>query len=397
MTHYITAKKVVKKIVDSGYKALFAGGYVRDLILKHPSDDIDIATDAPIPHLQSLFPKTIPVGINFGIIIVVEDNHRFEVATFRKESEYKDGRRPEKVEKASPEEDAMRRDFTINGMFFDPLEEKIYDYVGGKEDLQNEVIRAIGNPHERFLEDRLRMIRAVRYASRFRFAIDPATIEAILVHSDDLFPAVAIERVYQEFKKMDLFPNFDEALVMLHRLDLLPVIFPPLADLPIDIIEKRVRLIPFFPKSAPVIAKLLELFPDLPLTKQLALADYLKLSSKDRAFILELQAWKEPLTRDDYDWACIYALPFASTCLEILTLSSPNPLFAKEHLSRIQKLTKPIARIQAGRTLVEAKELIKRGIPPGKELGALLAKAERLATNHNLEDPAQVITYLFSK
>lgn len=394
MTHFNTAKKVVQKIQDAGHTALFAGGYVRDLLLKHPSDDIDIATDAPIELLQQLFPKTIPVGINFGIIIVVEEDHRFEVATFRKESEYKDGRRPEKIEKATAKEDALRRDFTINGMFFDPLTEKIYDYVGGREDLQNEVIRAIGNPHERFLEDRLRMIRAVRYASRFRFAIDPFTIEAILTHADDLFPAVAMERVYQEFKKMDNFPNFDEALVMLHRLDLLRVIFPTLEGTPLETIEERVRLIPFFPKSAPVIAKLLELFPNATLREALSLSDYLKLSNKDRQFIEELFQWKDPKERDDYDWAQIYALPNCNTCLEILTLSSP--LFSKEHLARLQKLKTALTRVQAGRTLVTADHLIQHGISPGKQLGALLTKGERYAINHNIENPETILKYLLS-
>src|SRR3984885_11348242 len=182
---------VVKKLSEAGHIAYFAGGWVRDFLMQHPSDDIDIATSATVEEVQSLFSKTIPVGSAFGIIIVVEGTHQFEVATFRKEFGYFDGRRPTRVERATPEEDALRRDFTINGMFWDPLEKKLYDYVGGQEDLHQGLIRAIGNPHERFYEDRLRMMRAVRYATRFHFPIEAKTYEAIRDHAHALLPSVA--------------------------------------------------------------------------------------------------------------------------------------------------------------------------------------------------------------
>src|SRR5690348_7960761 len=123
------ATKVVKRLANAGHIAYFAGGWVRDFLMKQPSDDIDIATSASIDQTCSLFPKTIPVGVAFGIVIVVEEGHQFEVATFRKDRGYIDGRRPTGIDPATPKEDAQRRDFTINGMFFDPLEEKIYDFV----------------------------------------------------------------------------------------------------------------------------------------------------------------------------------------------------------------------------------------------------------------------------
>lgn len=394
MTLYNTAKKIVQKISAQGYIAYFAGGYVRDLLMKHPSADIDIVTDATIEVLQKLFPKTIPVGINFGIIIVVEDGHHFEVATFRQESEYKDGRRPQKVIKGDPKEDALRRDFTINGMFYDPISESLYDYVGGQEDIRKGVIRAIGNPHERFLEDRLRMIRAVRYAARFRFAIDPETLKAIIYHSSDLFPAVAMERVYQEFKKMADFPHFDEALVMLHRLDLLEVIFPALQDVPLEEIELRVQNIRHFPKEAPVIAKLLELFPSADLAEKLSLCDYLKLANSDKLFIEELELWKVSENFDDYEWAHIYAKPSYPICLAILQLQQKDPTLSTIHESRFKKLETAIHRIQNHTTLVTASHLLARGIKPGKEMGALLKQAERTAINHNLSTPEEVLKHL---
>ncbi len=132
------ATKIVSRIQNAGHTAYFAGGWVRDHLLGLPSDDIDIATSASVEEIQILFPKTIPVGIAFGIVIVVEEGHHFEVATFRKEKDYLDGRRPLFIEKASAEEDASRRDFTINGLFFDPLQDKLLDFVGGVADLKKE-------------------------------------------------------------------------------------------------------------------------------------------------------------------------------------------------------------------------------------------------------------------
>ena len=136
MSHFDVAITLIKTLQEEGFTAYFAGGWVRDFLMERPSDDIDIATDATVEEIQQLFPKTIPVGIAFGIVIVVKEGYQYEVATFRKDQGYKDGRRPIGIEKAAPEEDAKRRDFTINGMFYDPLQEKLYDYVGGQEDLE---------------------------------------------------------------------------------------------------------------------------------------------------------------------------------------------------------------------------------------------------------------------
>ncbi len=394
MILYNTAKKIVQKFVDHGHVSYFAGGWVRDFLMRHPSNDIDIVTSASVEETQKLFPKTIPVGINFGIIIVVEEGHHFEVAIFRKESGFSDGRRPLKVDVANPIEDAHRRDFTINGMFYDPLKEVIYDYVSGENDLRAEVVRAIGNPHERFLEDRLRMIRAVRYASKFRFAIDPKTIEAILFHSEELFPAVAMERVTQEFEKMAKVAHFDESLVMLFRLNLLQVIFPKLADLGIEEIEERVKFISLFPKEAPVIAKLYELFPEISLKEKLNVCDYLKLSNKDRKFTEELDRWYHCENLDLYDLAQMYALPHAVICLKIASFHINSKFFITHHQSLMDKLHLSIRRIQENRTVVSAADLIQRGLKPGKQLGKLLLEAERIAINLNLYTPSEVINHL---
>src|SRR5581483_6125203 len=163
-----------------------------------------------------------------------------------------------------------------------PLEQKLYDYVGGQEDLKKGVIRAIGNPHERFLDDRLRMMRAVRYSTRFNFPIEPSTLQAILDHAEGLLPAVAMERVWQEFKKMSQFAHFDRGLVTLHQLNLLPTIFPQLTGVSVQEIERRLLPLSAYPKEAPTIAELIELFPDHSLEDLFNLCDYLKLSRDER-------------------------------------------------------------------------------------------------------------------
>lgn len=400
-----SAVTVVKKLVDAGHIAYFAGGWVRDFLLKHPSDDIDIATSASVEQIQSLFLKTIPVGVAFGIVIVVEEGYHFEVATFRKERDYLDGRRPTSIEPATPQEDAQRRDFTINGMFWDPLKRELHDYVNGQIDLRKGVICAIGDPHKRFLEDRLRMMRAVRYSTRFNFPIEISTQQAILDHASALLPAVAMERIWQEFKKMSQFAHFDSGLLTLYKLKLLPTIFPQLKEVPLSEIERRLKPLAAFPKKVPAITELLELFPQHSLEELLDLCDYLKLSRSERQIVEFLHRTKQMLGMPEewlsklekIEWAQFYANPDALTCLEIFAAHLPGgdrTAFLKTHLERSQNLSPAISRIQAQTPIVRADHLLKEGISPGKKMGALLKEAERISVNENIENRETIIQLL---
>lgn len=399
------ATSVVRKLVEAGHIAYFAGGWVRDYLLKHPSDDIDIATSASIAQIQAIFPKTIPVGIAFGIVIVVEEGHHFEVATFRKESGYLDGRRPTNIETASPEIDAQRRDFTINGMFWDPLKQQLYDYVGGQEDLKKGIIRAIGNPHERFLDDRLRMMRAVRYSTRFNFPIEPATLQAILDHAESLLPAVAMERVWQEFKKMSQFAHFDRGLITLHKLNLLPTIFPQLKGIPLEEIAKRLAPLSLYPNQTPTIAELLDLFPDHSLEDLFNLCDYLKLSRDERDIVRFLhhaksmlqmpEAWQSKLEK--IEWAQFYANAYSPLSIQITSAHLPlekRESFIQAHAERFLSLKKAIHRIRSQTPVVRADQLMKHGVVPGKKMGALLKEAERISVNESIEDSDVIIQLL---
>ena len=195
-----TALKILKQIRTAGFTAFFAGGSVRDKLLGRPAKDYDIATSATPEQIEALFPKTVAVGKAFGVIVVVEDGTETEVATFRTDGGYQDGRRPDSVEFCGAEEDAKRRDFTVNGMFYDPLEDTVLDYVGGQEDLKKKIIRAIGDPDRRFAEDHLRMLRAVRFAHTLGFEIEPATRTAIQKHAPDL-AKISAERIENEFSR----------------------------------------------------------------------------------------------------------------------------------------------------------------------------------------------------
>lgn len=170
---------IVRRLRQEGYEAFLAGGCVRDMLLQKPPQDYDIATNAKPEDIQRVFAETIPVGAQFGVVLVLVDGEPFEVASFRHDGPYLDGRRPSHVRYGSLEEDIFRRDFTINGMVYDPIGDRVIDLVEGQKDLQRGVIRAIGNPRDRFDEDRLRMIRAVRFAASLGFEIEASTFDAI--------------------------------------------------------------------------------------------------------------------------------------------------------------------------------------------------------------------------
>ena len=221
----ITARHIVQRLRDAGHVAFYAGGCVRDMLRGVAPHDYDIATSARPEEVQALFRRTFGVGAHFGVIVVHEHGHDFEVATFRSDGAYIDGRRPEQVVFSSPEEDAARRDFTVNGMFYDPLAGKVIDYVGGEEDLQRRVLRAIGDPAARFGEDRLRILRAVRFAAVLGYEIDPPTWVAVCASASRIHE-VSAERIREELVKTLVHPNRLRGFDLLDRSGLLRKIIP---------------------------------------------------------------------------------------------------------------------------------------------------------------------------
>jgi len=224
------ALDIVKRLTHSGYQALYAGGFVRDMFLGlDDKGDIDIATNATPETISGLFTHVVGVGEHFGVMIVVNNDIPFEVATFRSDIGSADGRHPHHIAYVDAKHDALRRDFTINGMFFDPLSEKLLDYVQGQEDLQKKLVRSIGDPLLRFEEDFLRLIRCIRFAARFGFAVEDATWAALKGKASGI-TRISAERIFQELDKILLGPHPDRALSLLHESGLLAIVLPEVSD-----------------------------------------------------------------------------------------------------------------------------------------------------------------------
>jgi len=225
-----TARSIVERLQQAGFTALYAGGCVRDRLRGVPPHDFDVATNAQPEQVQALFRHTVAVGAHFGVVCVLEDGQQIEVAAFRDDGIYLDGRRPESVAFSTPERDSQRRDFTVNGLFYDPIKEELIDYVGGQRDLEAKILRAIGNPSERFGEDRLRMLRAVRFAALLGFEIECETWRAVIEHAGKIHE-VSAERIREELVKIFLSPQRLRGFDLLNESGLLREILPELEAL----------------------------------------------------------------------------------------------------------------------------------------------------------------------
>jgi poly(A) polymerase len=221
------AREIVARLRESGHIAYFAGGCVRDMVRGLTPKDYDVVTDARPETVQTLFPRTFAVGAHFGVIIVLEKGFQFEVATFRSDDAYIDGRHPSAVHFSSPEEDAQRRDFTINGMFYDPVAEKLIDFVGGCADIDAKLVRAIGDPARRFAEDRLRMLRAVRFATVLDYQIDKNTWDALVANASSI-NQISAERIRDELMRIFQSPNRVRGWDLLDGSGLMRAILPEL-------------------------------------------------------------------------------------------------------------------------------------------------------------------------
>lgn len=233
------ALHVLKKLQHQGHEAYFVGGCVRDMLLKRSVKDYDIATSAKAEQVMTLFPKTIPVGVQFGVVRVLYQGHEIEVATFREDGPYLDGRRPTSIQFSNAKADVLRRDFTINGLLYNPITKEVLDYVDGKTDISQKILRTIGNPTERFTEDKLRLLRAVRISCQLHFQIEPQTW-AVICQMAPQIQKVSRERIVEELTRLFSFPHPLRAFHLLRESKLLHAIFekntPSEPDL--DFVEK---------------------------------------------------------------------------------------------------------------------------------------------------------------
>jgi poly(A) polymerase len=222
------ALAIARRLQRGGFAAFWVGGCVRDFLLGREPGDYDLATSALPAQIEQLFKRTVPVGRKFGVIIVIEGGRQFQVATFRAEADYEDGRHPEKVAFGDAMADACRRDFTVNGLFYDPVREQLHDWVGGQADLRNRIIRTIGLPAQRFGEDHLRLLRAVRFAAQLDFTIETKTFAALKANAAKI-KSISAERIREELVKLFRPPHAARGLDLLRQSGLLEQVLPEIA------------------------------------------------------------------------------------------------------------------------------------------------------------------------
>jgi poly(A) polymerase len=272
------ALRVVQRLRQHGHQAFWAGGSVRDMLLGREPTDIDVATDAVPDTIISLFTRTRKVGAKFGVVMVRQGPHWIETATFRSDLDYRDGRHPEKVVFTTAEEDAQRRDFTINGLFYDPVGKQVIDYVGGRKDLEAGIIRAIGDPARRFAEDHLRMLRAVRFSARLGFPIESETAAAIREQAEHI-SRISPERIHEELERMLDHPARAEAVRQIAELGVLAHLWPN-RYWPPDRVADSIRVLGHLPEKAGFVLSMAALFNQYPPAAVLQAARDLRCSNQ---------------------------------------------------------------------------------------------------------------------
>lgn len=409
------ALTIVNALRNAGYQALFAGGCVRDMLLGHEPSDYDVATDATPEGVMGLFKRTLPVGASFGVVRVLGPRGigEVEVATFRSDGEYKDGRRPESVTYGNSRDDAIRRDFTINGMFFDPITGEVIDYVGGRDDLSRGVIRAIGDPFARFGEDKLRLLRAIRFASRFDFAIDPATWDAILAMAPDVMQ-VSVERIAQEWRKMVVDRHRVIAMDYARRAGLIRAIFPEIEAIAEDSICSQkwgpgtnwqltldvLRELPLDPSFSLALAGLLVRL-DSPNIAD-CVSRRLKLSTAEREDIVWLLAHSDPAIWLEFDSLAarkrILSEPGIGELLNFHRAISLATLSDDRVVQRVEEYLReePEGPINPP-PLISGRDLIQAGLKPGPAFAMMLDQVRDAQLNGEITSKDDAITFALAR
>lgn len=392
MTNREAAIKIIKKLNAEGFRALLAGGCVRDMLLKRRAKDYDVATDARPNDVMKLFRRTLKVGARFGVVIVMMGKERVEVATFRTETGYADGRHPGKVRFATAAEDAARRDFTVNGMFYDPVGREVLDFFGGRADLKKRLIRTIGRAEDRFGEDYLRMLRAVRFATALGFTIEDATFHAICKNCDKI-KDISRERIAMELEGILTAPNRLQGAELLLNSGLAGHIFP---HLKIDKIMPALKVLEKLPERIDFALGLSGLFVGCETDIALKTCTSLRLSRNTGRHIKFLLTNRSKLLDTGMSLAqlrLIVAEPYFEDLYHL------QKAIQKAHRKSIGPLLKLRRRIRslAGielrpRPLLDGHDLIRLGAPPGPFLGRLAQQmyiAQLEGEIHSAEQAAQ--------
>jgi len=374
MTNKQAAIKIVRQLRQSGFQALLAGGCVRDMLLGRRAKDYDVATDARPKDVMRLFKRTLKVGAKFGVVIVLVESRQVEVATFRTESGYADGRHPGSVEFAGAAEDASRRDFTINGMFYDPLQKQFIDYVDGQADLKSRLLRTIGVPAERFGEDYLRMLRAVRFSTQLGFAIESSTWSAICRNASNI-SRISGERIAMELEGILIDPNRAAGAAMLIDSGLAEVIFP---NLPCSQVRQALSILRQLRKKIDFPLALAGFFAGCQADFAMQSCRILKLSRNQTKHLQFLLAGRGRLLNERMSLAelkQILAEPYFQDLYELQKAIQKAKGDGRKSIAPLMKLRRRIkalgdVELQPA-PLLNGHELIRLGVVPGPALGQL--------------------------
>ena len=431
---YNTGCHIVKTLQENGFSAYFAGGAVRDMLMNRSSDDIDIATSAKTDEILSLFPQCYEIGAAFGIINVVEEGINFEVATFREERGYMDGRHPDEINYTDdPALDAKRRDFTINSMFYDPIEEKILDFEEGQSDLKKGILKTVGDPKQRFSEDYLRILRAVRFCTRFGFKLDESIPEAIKNNLDGL-KKISYERIRDELNKMLTGPAPSESLKMLFDLGILELILPEIAAL--DGVEQPKK---YHPEGDVFVHTCLMLdhmsYPSVEIAWSILLHDvgkpdtfsigddgvehfykHDKVGAKYAEEILKRFKFSkkeiENIVRSVENHMRFASVPeMREAKLKRLVAETSFPLQLELHrvdcisshekmgnyIILLDRLSEDEHKVELPKPLINGHDLIQMGMKPGRKMGKILGKASDMQLEGELKTKEEAIEWVKNK
>ncbi len=367
------AIEIIGRLQEHGFRGLLAGGCVRDMLLGRPAKDYDVATDARPADVVRLFRRTLQVGAKFGVVIVLLHSEQVEVATFRSEAGYEDGRHPTEVRFTSAAEDASRRDFTINGMFYDPLQDQVIDYVQGQADLQRRIIRTIGTPEERFGEDYLRMLRAVRFSTQLGFAIEPETYAAVGRNAAKIV-RISGERIAVELEGILVHPNRAAGAAMLIETGLAQAIFPGLGG---EGAERAVAVLDRLRKKVDFPLALAAFFAGFAADFAVGRCETLKLSRKQDQHIEFLLAHRSRLLDSEMSLALLKKLLAGPYFWDLYELERAMQKAAgqKESLSSLGRLRRRIRDLGdidvKPKPLLNGHDLMRLGAVPGPGLGQL--------------------------
>lgn len=390
------ALKITRRLQAEGFTAYFAGGCVRDGLLGRPPKDFDVATDATPDSVREIFGqrRTLAFGASFGVIGVQGTAPQpTEVATFRHDGTYSDGRRPDHVRFGTAEEDALRRDYTINGLFYDPVQDQVIDYVGGRADLSQRLIRAIGDPRLRIGEDKLRMLRAVRFAAALGFAIDPATAAAIRAAADEV-TVTSGERIGAEMRRMLGSAGAAVALELLADTRLLKPVWPGLEDSP-QALQRAIRLAGAIqpPDFTVCVAAVLAASAPNPAAAIDQLSQHWRWSTEERKAIEVAVRHRETiLTADEQPWSVIQPLLMLPQRDTLLGLAEAWAIAQGGSTTGVQYCRQRLATWPAERLdpppLLTGKQLIELGYRPGRAFKQVLQRVRDLQLDGQLESAA---------